>query len=292
MGYWGMGLAQNDEFCEIYERFMDEYDAGRPVEEISAELLEEWLEAFDAADGVMHNVWFALAKAQWMCGGAAPDVLAQVERIVESGADLAYLKELEATERDLKARQKALEKFLSSLRVPREKPRKRKTSEEKYREWIAQEPFRSVRAGDVFAMPAQGGWRVVLCIERGGSTLSGPMAYLFVWQRVFADQPEVSGLTQEKVLPMVWTCGRELMELGLVKLGRMRVSKDLIFALGRSVPCGRDRLENGLQGGFAIDSADCLTYVQMQQKAGECDMLAWHQEAVRRIEEMHRQMGL
>ena len=43
-----------------------------------------------------------------MCGGAAPNVLAQVERIVESGADLAYLKELEATERDLKARQKAL----------------------------------------------------------------------------------------------------------------------------------------------------------------------------------------
>ena len=40
MGYWGMGLAQNDEFCEIYERLMDEYDAGRPVEEISAELME------------------------------------------------------------------------------------------------------------------------------------------------------------------------------------------------------------------------------------------------------------
>lgn len=248
-----MGLAQNDKFCEIYERFMDEYDAGRPVEEISAELMEEWLEAFDAADGVMHNVWFALAKAQWMCGGAAPDVLAQVERIVESGADLAYLKELEATERDLKARQKALEKFLNSLRVPREKTRKRKTSGGKYREWIAQEPFRSVRAGDVFAIPAQGGWHAVLCIERGGSTLSG--------------------LTQEKVLPVAWTCGRELMELGLVKLGRMRVSKDLIFALGRSVPCGRDRLENGLQSGFAIDSADCLTYAQMQQKAGDATCL-------------------
>ena len=136
--------------------------------------------------------------------------------IVENGADLAYLKEPEATERDLKTRQKALEKFLKSLRVPREKMRKRKTSEEKYRDWIAQEPFRSVRAGDVFAMPAQGGWRAVLCIEHGVSTLSG--------------------LTQEKVLPMVWTCGRDLMELGLVKLGHMRVSKDLIFALGRSVP--------------------------------------------------------
>lgn len=292
MGCWGMGITQNDEYCEIYERFMEEYDAGRPVEVISAELLEEWLEEFDAADGVMHNVYFALAKAQWMCGGISADVLAQVERIVESGVDLAWLKEMEATERDLKTRQKALEKFLISLRTPREKPRKRKTSEEKYLEWIAQEPFRGVRAGDVFAMPAEGGWRTVLCIERGGSPQSGPMAYLFVWQRVFEEQPEVNALLQEKVLSMVWTCGKELMEHGPVKLGRMHVSKELIFALGRAVPCGRSTLQAGLQSGFSTAGADCLTYAQMQQKAGECDMSAWHQEAVRRIEEMHRRMGL
>ena len=25
MGCWGMGMAQSDEFCEIYDKFMDSY---------------------------------------------------------------------------------------------------------------------------------------------------------------------------------------------------------------------------------------------------------------------------
>lgn len=291
MGCWGMGIAQCDEYCEVYEQFMEEYDLGRPVEEISRELLEGWLEQFDAADGVMHNVWFALAKAQWMCGGVAPEVLAQVERIVENGADLDYLRELEATERDLKTRSRVLDKFLHDLQTPREKPRRRKVSEEKYREWIAREPFRSVRAGDMFAMPVDGGWRALLCIERGGSPSAGPMAYLFVWQRVFERIPDMHALPDEKVLPMVWTSGAEMMTLGLTKLGRMHVPKNLIFALGRAVLCGRGELAAGLQDGFD-GTYDCLTYLQMQCMAKECDMLAWHEEAVRKIEEMHLRMGI
>ena len=30
MGAWGMGITQSDEFCEVYERFMEEYDEGKP----------------------------------------------------------------------------------------------------------------------------------------------------------------------------------------------------------------------------------------------------------------------
>lgn len=26
MGCWGMGLTQSDEFCNVYDQFMEEYD--------------------------------------------------------------------------------------------------------------------------------------------------------------------------------------------------------------------------------------------------------------------------
>lgn len=31
MGCWGMGITQSDEYCDVYERFMEEYDEGKPV---------------------------------------------------------------------------------------------------------------------------------------------------------------------------------------------------------------------------------------------------------------------
>ena len=40
MGVWGMGLAQSDEFCEVYERFMEAYDEGVAVPEIEKAILD------------------------------------------------------------------------------------------------------------------------------------------------------------------------------------------------------------------------------------------------------------
>ena len=126
MGVWGMGIAQSDEYCEIYEDFMERYDEGVPVPEITDSILKSYLEEFDPADGVLHDVYFALAKGQWMTGGLSEELLAKVCDIVDGGANLDFYRELGAMERDLKARQRNLEKFRESLRTPRATPRKRK----------------------------------------------------------------------------------------------------------------------------------------------------------------------
>ena len=64
MGCWGMGMTQSDEFCEIYSRFMEEYDRGEDPIAIKKEILSEYLAQFDEEDGVLHDVYFAIAKAE------------------------------------------------------------------------------------------------------------------------------------------------------------------------------------------------------------------------------------
>ena len=74
----------------------------------------------------MHDVYFALAKAEWMCCAQSKMVFDKVKIIIESGANICFYQELRATEKDLKARQKNLEKFWDSLQTPRAKPRQRR----------------------------------------------------------------------------------------------------------------------------------------------------------------------
>ena len=125
MGCWGMGMAQSDEFCEVYERFMEKYDEGMDVHAISASILAGYHEEFPDDDGVLHDVYFALAKAEWMCCEQSPEILARVREIIGSDANIKFLRELEADESDLRARKRNLLKFLQTLETPREKPRKR-----------------------------------------------------------------------------------------------------------------------------------------------------------------------
>lgn len=126
MGCWGMGVAQSDEFCEVYERFMESYDEGEPVREITQEILEEYRKEFADSDGVMHDVYFALAKAEWMCGEQSVDILSRVNEIIGSGANLDFYSELGTYPSDLKIRRRNLEKFRTMLETPRATPRKRK----------------------------------------------------------------------------------------------------------------------------------------------------------------------
>lgn len=128
MGVWGMGIAQSDEYCEIYEDFMEHYDDGMPVPEITEAILKEYLAEFAPEDGVLHDVYFALAKAQWMTGELSGDIMTKVNEIIDTGANLDFYRELGAMERDLKARGRNLEKFRDSLKVARPNPRKRKNT--------------------------------------------------------------------------------------------------------------------------------------------------------------------
>lgn len=125
MGCWGMGIAQTDEFCEVYEQFMDAYDEGEAAEKITADILEEYHEEFPDEDGVMHDVYFALAKAEWMCCAQSPLILQRVKEIIDSEANILFYREMGAREPDLKTRRKNLDKFWIMLQTPRSRPRKR-----------------------------------------------------------------------------------------------------------------------------------------------------------------------
>ena len=46
MNAWGTGITQSDEYGEVYDRFMEEYDEGKPVEDIVNDILEEYLDQF------------------------------------------------------------------------------------------------------------------------------------------------------------------------------------------------------------------------------------------------------
>lgn len=125
MGCWGMGIAQSDEFCEVYEQFMEEYNNGVEVFEITQSILKQYKKEFDEDDGVLHDVYFALAKAEWMCCEQSEETLNKVLYIIENDLNIEFLRELEATEKDLKIRKKNLNKFFISLQTPRKTPRKR-----------------------------------------------------------------------------------------------------------------------------------------------------------------------
>ena len=83
--------------------------------EVAAAILSKYHAEFDDEDGVMHDVYFALAKAEWMCCAQSELVLNRVKEIIESGANIEFYRELEATESDLKLRKKNLEKFLKKV---------------------------------------------------------------------------------------------------------------------------------------------------------------------------------
>jgi hypothetical protein len=154
-----MGMTQSDEFCEIYNRFMEEYDKGEEICEIKKAILSEYLEQFDEKDGVLHDVYFAIAKAEWMCGALSEEMLARVKEIVEKGENLVFYKELGASDKDLKLRQKKLEEFLLSLQKPREKARSRRApSKEK--------DFPPFLVGDCLAYRHEEGYRVAILLDR------------------------------------------------------------------------------------------------------------------------------
>lgn len=212
MGCWGMGLTQSDEYCEVYDRFIKEYDKGKPVADITKDILEEYLEMFDEDDGVLHDVYFALGKAEWMCGGISDEIFRRISQIIESGENIAFLLELEATDQDLKQRKRNLNKFLTQLSKPKEKARKRKIPEEKYVPEPAPDyPLLPERKPcDVFAYRYNNGYRVfgiasycrATTISRDGISYTHPAIYTYMWLKNFEDIPTLTDLRKEALIPL------------------------------------------------------------------------------------------
>ena len=161
MGCWGMGITQSDEFCEIYEHFMERYNNGDEVSVITDGILNEYHSEFSYNDGVLHDVYFALAKAEWMCCAQSKMILDRVKDIIESGANICFYRELEATEKDLKVRQKNLEKFWASLQTPRAKPRQRRIDP---LDRIKELP--PVQPGECYAYKHEDGYRILVILDR------------------------------------------------------------------------------------------------------------------------------
>ncbi len=209
MGCWGMGLTQSDEYCEIYEQFIEEYDEGKPVKDITKDILEEYLDEFDENDGIMHDVYFAIGKAEWMCGGISTEILAKITEIVQNDENIKFYRELGATEKNLKLRKKNLEKFLSGLLIPRDKIRKRRTPVENYTPKSNQsKPFPNAKVGDFFGYSYDNHYRVFALTEKT-KLYDLPVMYCYVWRKKFDNLPTFEQLLKEDFLPIGYLTNEE-----------------------------------------------------------------------------------
>lgn len=129
MGTWGTAIKDSDAFADIYSEFFDLYNMGGQPESISKKVIDENWEILDIEEE-KNSLWFALALAQWETKSLDPKILAKVEEILSSGADLKIWLDLGASEQDIKKRKIALDKFLEKIKSdrPKAKPRKRAKS--------------------------------------------------------------------------------------------------------------------------------------------------------------------
>jgi len=125
MGAWKTAISSNDTYADIYGEFFDLYNSGLDVAEISEKLIADNQETINDLDDC-NNFWFALAKAQWECKQLNKDIFDRVKKVIETGADLAVWRKLDADEKDIKKRKVVLDKFLTDLQTERPKAKSRK----------------------------------------------------------------------------------------------------------------------------------------------------------------------
>lgn len=125
MGTWGTGLSSNDIFEDIYSEFVELYNDGLEITEITNKILSTSIDLQKDYED-KHSIWFALAKAQWECGNLDQMIYEKVKKIIESGEDLKLWIELNGTSNDVKKRKKVLDDFLEKISKPTIKIKKRK----------------------------------------------------------------------------------------------------------------------------------------------------------------------
>ena len=125
MGSWGTGISSNDTFADIYDDFFELYNENVSVSEITKKLIQENQETINEREDC-NNFWFAIALSQWECKELDKSIFEKVKEIINSGKDIIIWKELDASNADLKSREKVLEKFLKKLETEKAKPKTRK----------------------------------------------------------------------------------------------------------------------------------------------------------------------
>lgn len=125
MGSWGTGISCSDTFMEVYEIFFRAYNHNFSIEEIK-EGLERHFAFTIANDNACNDYWFAIAKALWECKELDNKTFEKVRTIIEQKQDLKVWEELGASKKDIKIREKVLDKFLRTISEERPLPKARK----------------------------------------------------------------------------------------------------------------------------------------------------------------------
>ena len=127
MGVWGVELKNNDIFMDIYDEFFN-LKGGEP-DVISQEIIKK--NRCILGKDEIHNLWFALALAQWETKSLSLQVLLKVEEIITSKVDLKLWEELDANEKDIKKREIILDEFLVKIKSEKDKAKPRKRPKRK-----------------------------------------------------------------------------------------------------------------------------------------------------------------
>jgi hypothetical protein len=124
MGAWGAGLKQNDNFLDIFDEFIDFYNEGYSVTDITNHLIEEHQDLIKSKE-YSDDFWFAIAYCQWDCKELDKSVFETVEQIISSRKNIKLWEENNASSDTLKKRELALANFLEKLKTEKAKARRR-----------------------------------------------------------------------------------------------------------------------------------------------------------------------
>jgi hypothetical protein len=123
MGTWGDGILSDDFARDVYDEYLERYNAGGDHPTVFAAVKKRFRSDLQDSDyGPLF--WLAVAKAQWDCGDLNPEVHVKVQAIIAQGEGLDRWREQGSA--GLAKRQRALAGFLERLGSPNPRPRRRR----------------------------------------------------------------------------------------------------------------------------------------------------------------------
>ena len=124
MGTWSAAIFGNDTSCEVKEYFFEQYNLGKQPTDLHEEILNIYSKSLSDKEE-RYNILLALAHCLWQVKMLPTETLTEVKQIITDASDLQVCKDLGATAKFLKEREKALNKLLSDISTPKATAKKR-----------------------------------------------------------------------------------------------------------------------------------------------------------------------
>lgn len=209
MGRWGMGLSSSDEFSEVKEWFFKDFYKGESIQNIEKNILNYFKKEY-TMNGMMHDVYFALADCEWRCGFINKKILLKVQEIIINNENIYYLKELGATDSDLRKREKILNDFLLKISSINKKPITQK---------IKNVYMPKINTGDVFSYKVDDVYRYGIVLQ-AYTMIKDPLEwssdvfeYLIVLSDLKAnDQVSIDEVVASPIYSINWYMNRNLIK--------------------------------------------------------------------------------